>query len=322
MPACTSHQFSVPILLACFIGSAITRSALAQPATSQPASRPHTLTGEFKYHTGIHSQFVRRDRDIIVYLPPGYDMHPQQRYPVFYMHDGNNLFDRATGFAGNEWNMDETAQTLIEKGQIEPIIIVGIYNTGDRMSEYSPFAQVLSRGTTAPSATAPSARGRGATGRGGTGATGDDYGRFIVEELKPMIDSTYRTLPDPANTAVGGSSMGGLISMYFGIKYPNVFGKIAVVSPSVQINDNQIIRTVSDLPAKTNVRVWLDMGTNEGGNGAAALGRTRGLRDALIAKGWKLDEDLNYFEAEGEAHNEGAWSRRADRILLYLFPKK
>jgi predicted alpha/beta superfamily hydrolase len=313
------HGIFVRAFFSLMIGAAITPSVVAQQATT----RPHTLTGEFKYHTGFHSNFVRRDRDIIVYLPPGYESNPQKRYPVFYMHDGNNLFDSATGFAGNEWKMDETAQAMIEKGEIEPIIIVGIYNTSDRMSEYSPFAQAPARSATAPSATAPAAaQGRGAARGGGGGSTGEDYGRMLVEELKPMIDSTYRTLKEPKNTATGGSSMGGLISMYLGIKYPGTFGKVAVVSPSVQINNNEIVRTVAALPTKTNVRIWLDMGTNEGsGGGVVALNNTRSLRDALVAKGWKLDEDLKYFEAEGEAHNEGAWSRRSDRILKYLFPK-
>ncbi len=284
---------------------------LAQPAT-QPATqpqargrgattRPHTLSGEFKTHPAFHSNFLTRDRDVIVYLPPGYAANPQKRYPVFYMHDGQNLFDAATSYAG-EWKMDETANALIEKGEIEPLIIVGIWNTPDRMREY-----VQANGS-----------GRYAS----TAAQGDAYGKFIVEELKPFIDSNYRTLTDVNNTALGGSSLGGLISMYLGMKHPSTFGKLAVVSPSVFWADKDIVKQVNELPAKLNLRIWLDIGTKEGSNPDSTRDDTRMLRDALISKGWKLDQDLKYMEAEGEAHNEGAWSRRADQILQFLFSSK
>ena len=127
---------------------------------------------------------------MLVYLPPDYDQATADRYPVLYLHDGQNVFDQATSF-GDEWRVDETAQELITAGCIEPIIVVGIYNTGDhRIDEYTPT---------------PSADGT-------LGGRADDYGRMLVEELKPFIDATYKTFPGAANTALGGSSLGGLLT--------------------------------------------------------------------------------------------------------------
>ena len=147
----------------------------------------------------------------MVYLPPGYVEDTGRTYPVLYMHDGQNLFDPATAFGGNEWRLDDTAEELIERGAIEPLIIVGIYNTGEqRIHEYTP--------TTDPKL---------------GGGKADLYGKMLVEEVKPFIEKTYRTLPGPENTGMGGSSLGGLVTLHLGIQYPQVFGKLAVLSPSV-----------------------------------------------------------------------------------------
>ncbi|MDQ3995593.1 MAG: alpha/beta hydrolase-fold protein, partial [Gemmatimonadota bacterium] len=137
-----------------------TAAAQAQPA---PTSPEHTLTGDFRLHHNFKSGFVRERRSFIVYLPPGYDPKAARRYPTLYFHDGQNVFDKATS-VGEEWRVDETAQALIEAGVIEPLIMIGIYNTGEhRISEYTP--------TTLP-------------GKGGGEA--DAYGRMLVEELKPL----------------------------------------------------------------------------------------------------------------------------------------
>ncbi|HEY5062550.1 MAG TPA: alpha/beta hydrolase-fold protein, partial [Gemmatimonadaceae bacterium] len=133
--------------------------------------RPHTRTGDIRTHAGFHSRFVEHDRTIVVYLPPGYDAEIAVRYPTLYLHDGQNVFDQATSF-GEEWRVDETAQSLITRGRIEPIIVVGVYNAGEhRVDEYTP--------TPRPD-------------RGG-GGHADEYGRMLVEELKPFIDATYKT---------------------------------------------------------------------------------------------------------------------------------
>ena len=265
------------------------------------AQAQHTLTGEFRTHKNFHSRYLPGDRDVIVYLPPGYLTKKNKRYPVLYLHDGQNLFDGATSFIkGAEWRVDETAQALIKARVIRPLIIVGIYNTADRTNEYAPT--------------------KDAKNRGGKAAL---YGRLLVEELKPFIDSQYRTRKDARNTGLGGSSLGGLVSLHLALKYPQVFGRVAVVSPSVWWDDKMILREVSALKKRTGTRIWLDMGTKEGGDEAEEhQNNARELRDTLVAKGWRENSDLKYYEAAGAEHNERAWAERVEPMLRFLFPAK
>ena len=268
------------------------------------AQRPQTLTGDIRHHKKFHSKILSNDRDVIVYLPPGYETDTNKRYPVFYMHDGQNLFDGATSFIpGQEWRVDETAEALIRAGRIEPLIIVGINNAGtDRVNEYTPTQDLKYK----------------------AGGKGDLYGRFLVEELKPFIDKSYRTKKGASHTGIGGSSLGGLISMYLGLRYPNVFSRIAVVSPSVWWANNQILQYTEAQP-KRPLRIWLDIGTKEGRDAPDAQRTVDGarlLKEALMKKGWQSGTDLKYMEAENAEHNERAWAARAEQILEFLFPKK
>jgi predicted alpha/beta superfamily hydrolase len=265
-----------------------------------PRERPRRLKCELRMHRAFHSRFLARDRDIIVYLPPCYFDDPHRRYAVFYLHDGQNLFDPATSFIpGQDWKADETADELIASGRLDPLIIVGIYNMGeDRIDEYTPTRDA----------------------RHNRGGKADLYGRFIVEELKPFIDSAYRTLKDPGNTGLGGSSLGGLVSLYLALKYPDVFGKVAAMSPSVWWDDRAIIKKVESLKDKPRLRVWLDMGTNEG-SGPHHLRGAATLRDTFVGKGWREGKDLLFFVASGGAHSETAWGGRFDLVLRFLFPK-
>lgn len=269
------------------------------------AQQPHTLTGDIRVHKSFHSNILNNDRDVLVYLPPGYDANKRTRYCVFYMHDGQNLFDGATSFIpGQEWRVDETAQALIAAGKIEPLIIVGIYNAGkDRINEYTPAEDAKYK----------------------MGGKADLYGRMLVEELKPFIDSHYQTKKDAEHTGLGGSSLGGLVSIYLALKYPRVFGRAAVVSPSVWFANKQIVHYVDALPKKPKLRIWMDIGTKEEGTPEKAqqtVNEARLLQETLIKKGWKPGKDFNYFEAEGAAHNEAAWAARVERILTFLFPRK
>jgi predicted alpha/beta superfamily hydrolase len=268
------------------------------------AQQPHTLTGNIRAHKNFHSKILNNDRDVIVYLPPGYEAGKKRHYPVFYMHDGQNLFDGATSFIpGQEWRVDETAQALIAAGKIEPLIIVGIYNTGkDRINEYTPAEDAKYK----------------------MGGKADLYGLMLVKELKPFIDKTYRTSKDAKHTGLGGSSLGGLVSLYLGLKYNKVFGGLGVLSPSVWFADKHIVRYVEALPKKPKVRIWLDIGTREGSNPGEAQRSVEGarlLKEALLKKGWRLRKDLSYFEAEGAGHNEQAWAARTEQMLEFLFPR-
>ena len=268
----------------------------AQPQRP-PTNAPHTLTGDFRLHAQFPSRVLDNCRDVLVYLPPGYTDDAARDYPVLYMQDGQNLFDGATSFiAGQEWRVDETAQWLIESEQIAPLIIVGINNTGEaRADEYTPTHD----------------------GRHHVGGKADLYGRFLIEELKPFVDANYRTRPQRAQTALGGSSLGGLVSMYLGLTRPDVFGRLAVMSPSVWWGGGAILREVDALWTKPATRVWLDTGTAEGGR---TVENARRLRDALVKRGWELDGDLCYHEAAGAQHNEAAWAARVEPMLRFLFP--
>jgi len=238
----------VPSLLV----TAVVALALAGAGPSRPAGQVIDL--------GFRSVAVDGKLRLAVYLPPGYKPRAARRYPVLYLQDGQNVFDKATSF-GEEWHVDETAQALIEQGQIEPLIVVAIYNTGEhRVDEYTP-TKVADKG----------------------GGSADLYGRMLVEEIKPLIDRKYKTLPSAASTGLGGSSLGGLLTMHLAIKYPTAFNRLAVLSPSVWWDNRVILREVQELPAKLPLKIWLDAGTAEGPNVVADV---RALRDALLAKGF------------------------------------
>ena len=247
-------------------------------------------------HPAFHSQFLPDDRNVTVYLPPGYEETADRRYPVLYLHDGQNLFDPSAAFKkGEHWRVGETATALIDAGRLPPLVIVGIDNTGTaRLHEYTPTYDRR---------------------RGGGGA--DDYGRLIVTELKPFIDSRYRTLQDASATGLGGSSLGGLVSLYLGLKYPDVFGRLAVMSPSVWWDRRAILRYVREAKPKPPSRIWVDIGTREG---RYHVDNAQLLKVGLAKSGWIEGDDLHYEEVPGGTHSEGAWAARFDRVLEFLFP--
>jgi len=262
------------------------------------AAAASSLKSRLRKHEQFASRVLDEKHDFIVYLPPMYDAQPDQRFPVLFMQDGQNLFDPETSFIkGNYWRMGETADELIVSGQIEPLIIVGIYNTGvHRIDEYTPFEDKRLGGGRA-----------------------DAYGQMLVEELKPFVDRAYRTLPGTENCGMGGSSLGGLVSLYLGLRYTWVFGKLAVMSPSVWWHNRAILKTVAQIQRKPDLRIWLDVGTREG---RRALPDVRALRRDLINKGWKRGKDLAYTEAKDGEHSEWAWAQRVAPMLKFLFPPR
>ena len=258
------------------------------------------LTEQIKMHENFGSAHLSEPRNVLVYLPPGYEKNPQERYPVLYMHDGQNLCNPQDAFGGVVWSVDETAQKLILADEVEPLIIVGIYNAGNcRLDEYTPVK---------------SDRGK-LKGRGGNA---DQYGRMIIEELKPFIDREYSTKPEREFTGLGGSSLGGLVSLYLGLKRYDVFSRLAVMSPAVWWANNQIIREVAKLDERLPLRIWLDIGRKEG---SRIKHQVRALREILIADGWRENEDLAYFEIPNARHEESAWAERFGEVLKFLYPK-
>jgi len=262
---------------------------------------PHTLTGNIQHHRAFRSKILGNRRDILVYLPPGYRRFSRRHYPVLYLHDGQNVFDAATSFAGVEWGVDETAQQLIHQKLIEPLIIVAVFNMGeDRIHEYAPTRGVYEHTAERKK------RSRGLARQ---------YGDFLINELKPFIDRKYRTKRGAEFTGLGGSSLGGLVTLAIGILYPQVFTRLIVMSPSIWWDDFAIYRLADFMPERPPLKIWLDTGTNEPG-----WEHARRLRDLLVEKGWRLYDDLYYLEVEGADHCESAWAARVDLALRLLFP--
>jgi predicted alpha/beta superfamily hydrolase len=261
----------------------------------------HTLTGNIKRHRAFPSKILGNRRDVLVYLPPGYRRFSRRRYPVLYLQDGQNIFDAATSFAGVEWSVDETAERLIRKNLIEPTIIVAIANTGEnRIHEYAPTRGVID---------AKAKRKKRSRG------LAREYGQFLIEELKPYIDKRYRTKREASSTGLGGSSLGGLVTLAIGILFPHAFTRLIVMSPSIWWDDFAIYRLVDMIEEKPPLKIWLDTGTAEPG-----WEQARELRDRLVEKEWRRYDDLQYMEVEGADHSEAAWAARVDPALRFLFP--
>jgi len=223
--------------------------------------------------TGVEHRFR-------VFLPPGYRENTLKRYPVLYMHDGNNLFLKEEAFLGNTWRTDEVLNVLDRMNAINNVIVVGIL-PNDRMAEY----------------TAPGYEG---------------YGRFLVETLKPLIDAKYRTLVGPADTAVMGSSLGGVVSFYLGWQWPEVFGKVACLSSTFGYRDDFVERVATE--SKRNLRIYLDSGWPRDN-----YEPTRAVRDRLLWKGYSPGSELFYLAFPEAKHNEMAWAERSPIPFQFLF---
>lgn len=258
------------------------------------AETPH---GRLKVHRGFRSRVLPDRRDLIVYLPPQYDTSPERSYPVLYLHDGQNLFDPATSYIkGRTWQVREAADAGIEAGEVEPLIIVGIYNTGDRrLAEYTHERDWQMGGGEA-----------------------DAYGALITKELMPWIAEHYRVKAGREHTGLGGSSLGGLVSLYLGLKYAEVFGRLAVLSPSVWWNHKSILGVLNEigpaLPHKP--RIWLDVGDHEG---RVTLRDVELLARRLRTGGWD-SADLHFEKVAGGTHEESSWAGRVGPLLRFLFP--
>ncbi len=273
-----------------------TLGADGTPATFLPlVEGEHTVTGNVMTIAGLGSTQLGIVRDIKVYLPPSY-AEGADRYPVLYMHDGQNLFDQATAFA-DEWGVDETMEALANDG-IEAIV-VGIPNAGQgRLDEYSPFNDPEYGG-----------------GRG------EDYLAFIVYTLKPYIDASFRTLPEREHTALIGSSLGGLISLYGFFRHRDTFGLAAALSPALWFAHRAIFPAIESVEVDTATsapplgRIYLDVGTAEG---EETIAHARDMAELLRDKGYRDDENLRYVEAPDGQHNEASWGARLRDVVTYL----
>lgn len=257
------------------------------------------IRGSLNYHHQFASRYVKPKRNIIVYLPPGYHLNPQKKYPVVYMHDGNNLFDPQTAFMGRDWQMAQAAERLIFNDGIEPFIIVGISNTADRFEEYTWHPALFQEEI-----------------YGGWGLL---YAHFVVKELKPFIDQNYRTLWQREHTTMMGSSLGAIISFYIAREYPRVFSKIGMLSPTIYWAEHRILEDTLSFP--TSFKVWVDIGTEEGTNihTEETVESTLSFIWQLEAIGYRQFKNLGFYIDWGAGHDEYAWRKRMDKIVKFLF---
>lgn len=272
-------------------------------AQAQSVPQNNSVTGDLRLHE-FRSRVFRNTRMLRVWLPPGYNAleNASRAYPVLYLNDGQNLFDRATAFGGVGWQVDETADRLIRQEVIAPLIIVGIDNAqGERMKEYLPFRSFN------PPILRP---------------LGKRYPDFLINEVMPFVAQRYRVARGFENSALGGSSLGALISLYTVIKRPEVFGGLLLESPSLFISYRRIVkfsRLVRQWPAK----VFLAIGTREAGRedkDRQVVEDVRELERTLRQAGLD-DRRLRVKVDEGATHSEGEWAKRFPEALSFLFAK-
>lgn len=279
------------------------RSGARAPHTVQAldaAESPlNTAARELHVHRFAGSRHGVAGRHVRVWLPKQYAAAQHRRFPVLYLLDGQNVFSPETAFAGVAWHADETAQRLADRKRIEPVILVGIDNSGrHRTDDYTPVPF---------------------HGRGGHA---DDFGRMLTDEIKPFVDAHYRTLPHREHTAIAGASLGGLFALHIAFTRPDVFASVAALSPTVWWGNGELLRRVAALRERAPLRVWIDIGKRE----APPLRQhVRGLSELLLAKGWQKSRvtrraTLRHAEVARGRHDEVSWGKRFDRVLKFLFP--
>lgn len=241
---------------------------------------------------GVESRELGNQRDLYVWVPPAHD-RSDRRYPVIYMHDGQNLFDPRLSYA-EPWRLDR-AMDRASKRSLEAIV-VGIPNMGvERITEYSPYVDAKAGGGKA-----------------------DLYLDWVIGTVKPLIDANFRTRPDRQGTGIAGSSMGGLVSLYAFLRDPSVFGFVGALSPSLWFAGRAIFSTLEQ-STRVGGRIYLDIGGREG---KAALDDARRMRDALMQKGYASGRELRWVEDPSGRHTEVDWGRRFGDALPFLLQQR
>ena len=285
-------------------GSFTTGNSVAR--TNSPAVTLR-VTGTVERFAPIESKHVAA-RYADVWLPPGYNAKKSRRYPVVYVHDGQNVFDPASSFIGVDWGIDETMTRLIAEKKVPPAIIVAIWNTPSRLAEYMPQKPLATLREAELEEMFKSVRRE---------PLGDAYLRYLVTELKPAIDARYRTQPDRAHTSIMGSSMGGLISLYALCEYPDVFGAAACLSTAWQVANGVTVRELKkSLPDPRTHRFYFDFGT---GTNDGSIEPFQNQADAILkAAGYTEAQNWVTKKFPGEEHSERAWRKRVDVPLGFL----
>lgn len=287
----------------------------------------------------VPTRFLEGGRVVRIYLPPSYDREPRRRFPVLYLHDGQNVFSFAGPhgcFGWGSWDLDGTADRLIAEGRMREIIMVAVDNSRHRYREY--------RGRVRPEGSSRSRSASRAAGSFFDNSKFEAYAHFLVKELKPKIDREYRTLKTASNTGVMGSSLGGICSMSLAWEFPKVFGRAASLSGSFHIEKRNFLEHVLMLARKKPgpIRFYLDSGTIDFTGDDDDRRYTDLVADELRRLGWRdgktlerytearpfTDQELEksglpfdkWHEAKSSQHNEFYWRMRAWRAFVFLFP--
>jgi predicted alpha/beta superfamily hydrolase len=267
------------------------------PTIGEDSSRP----GKLHLHD-FPSRIFRNTRKLRVWVPPGYEAadNATRGYPVFYLNDGQNLFDSATAYTGVDWAVDDTADRLIRDTAVPSLIIVGIDNaqTG-RMKEYLPYRCFQ------PPILRPQ---------------GKRYPEFLIHEVMPYIRERYRIAPGPENTALGGSSLGALISLYTVLERPGIFGRLLLESPSLYISQRRILKSSRD-SRQWPEKVYVAIGTREAGREEKDRQVVEDVREfeRILRRAGLGDDRLRVRIAEGATHSEREWATRFPEALTFLF---
>lgn len=278
----------------------ITQEQAAQSDGTVVTDNP-SVVGELRLHQ-FQSAVFRNTRFLRVWLPPGYnDVETSERhYPVFYLNDGQNLFDRSIAFAGVEWGVDETADRLIREQAVPPMIVVGIDNAQrDRAKEYLPYRAF----------NPPILRPKGKR-----------YPEFLIDEVMPFLTKRYRIAQGPENTGIGGSSLGAIISLFVTLDRPGIFGRLLLESPSLFVSNRRLLK-YSHAFRHWPEKIYMAIGTREAGRADQDMQTVNDvlhLERTLRRSG--LGEDrLRVVIDEGATHSEGEWAKRFPEALTYLF---
>jgi len=299
---------SLGLLIACgtlmlgFCPGTIEAQSNALAAVLQPR-----VTGTVEHLAGPESKFVDQ-RAVDVWLPPSYlsPRSPARRYPVLYVHDGQNVFDPATSFIGVDWGIDETMTRLIAEKKIPEVIVVAIWNTPKRLAEYMPQRALERVPASELDAMFKSVRQK---------PLGDAYLHYLVTELKPAIDARYRTLADRAHTSIMGSSLGGLISLYAICEFPEVFGAAACLSTSWTVAGGATTRDLA-LPDPQTHRLYFDYGAETKNDRYEPL--QRAVDAQMKSAGYTPGTNWITKAFPGEEHSERAWRKRVNEPLEFL----
>lgn len=295
----------------------LTGLSLCFGARGQEAAAPTVASGKMVHLPQFTSRYVAA-RGVSIWLPAGYN--PRKQYPVLYLQDGQNLFDAAVAYGGQEWQIDETMGRLIKEKKIPPTIVVGIWNTPLRWREYAPSKAIGVLPAEAQQALTQEMSGE---------SLSDLYLRFVALELKPYVDSAYSTLRDPRNTFIGGSSMGALLSLYAVCEYPKVFGGAMCLSThwpgSLKQNNGAIPGAINqylaeNLPSARDHKLYFDYGFK--GLDSLYAPYQQMVNQTLVARGYKEGKAYVSKVYPGAGHNEQSWAKRFDIPVLFLFSDK